>query len=166
MMLSFGIFSLVVSFLAHIVWWRVRLPEHHVKTLALIFVIVPVPMVTLVAWTCPQWLPASPWQWLQWLLFYLPCSLVYIGCYTLLELRSPTLSIMQYVAAAGTSGRTEEDIRRHLRIENMLAIRVAQTEASRLIERKNDGYRLTGRGMIIARLLELSTKLLGVRPGG
>lgn len=164
-MLLFCTYSLLVPFAAHVLWWRICLPAHQVKTLGFIFLVTPLPAIGFAAWLYPEFLPASFWQWLQWLFFYVPCCLVYIGCYTLLELRSPTLTIMQHVAAAGPSGCPVEEIR-SLRLDTMLGARLSQMEASRLIEKHQEHYRLTNRGAASARLVGLSTRALGIRAGG
>lgn len=93
-------------FAVHLVWWRIALPRRQRAALLLLFIIGSTMLAPLAALFLRTAGFASL-SWVQWLnvaLAVLAFTLAYIITYSALEADSPTLSLVRYVAAAGSRG--------------------------------------------------------------
>ena len=92
---------LTLAFLVHVVLWRVAVPKRQTRALLLIFVLIPTAAAAaLVSGQLPIFAGLSTPQALRLMLFYVSCSLAYICTYSAVDMPSPTLTIISYIASA------------------------------------------------------------------
>lgn len=166
MNLLLGIGLLGTAFLAHLLWWRIALPRHHTNVLLIIFTAWPFIALCILSILQPDWVPHTLASWIRLALFYVPFSLVYIGCYSMLELKSPAISMVEQIDAAGQHGLPIAELKAGYAGDTMLSIRLAQMQASFMIEDMGDAYRLLPKGHRIGLFFMLGAWLLGVEEGG
>jgi len=161
-------FSIVVfvsiAFLAalvtQIILWRVRLPRSHFKMLLIIFglfLILGIFGLRLVA------------DWTYSLLFvqcYGVLALSYISFYSLIEGQSPSLSLVMAVHRKGAEGFSLVQADELMSMEDVIGIRIRELERDNLIFAKKSTYRLTWKGMLLARLFGCGRRVLGIGKGG
>src|SRR5205823_11232357 len=107
---AFALFA--AAWLVHLIVWHVSLPKRH--TLALLVVLIgSLPLVLVAARFVPILTDWRPNGWLQCAhvaLFHVAMSLAYVVCYSAIEERSPTMTMLSSVAAANGNGRTPEEL--------------------------------------------------------
>jgi len=157
---------LALSFAVHVIVWRVRLPRRQIETMLVIFALVPLAAL-LVAHglrvpTPRVFSPAA----LRFALLYVSCALVYICVYSAIEIPSPTLTIMSYLAGCRPAGATERQIADRLSRTDDLSTRLGAMRSGNLIAREGSRYRLTAKGRRIGRLFEFASVVFGLPLGG
>jgi hypothetical protein len=152
---------LVAEFLLHFIIWKVRLPKN--QTLSL--------LIICSAVYC-FWLPASLTRMatlpdlVRVSLCYFPVSLSYISLYSVIEMDSPTLSLMCYIAAAGAEGVAAKDAADFLGRRPFFRARMAALFASGLVKVSNDRYVVAGQGSVAFRVILGFRKIYGSIPKG
>jgi hypothetical protein len=167
-MLVFGAGAgmLALSFVVHVIVWRVRLPGRQIETLLVIFALVPAAALLGVYYSgLPMPRLFSP-ETLRLALFYIPFSLAYICIYSAIEIPSPTLTIVSYLARCRPSGCTEQQISDLLNKTDGLSTRLGAMRSGDLIALDNGRCRLTSKGRRIARLFEFASVIFGLPLGG
>ena len=110
-----GLALLMLAFVVHVVIWRVHAPKRSICALLGIFSTTPLVAVLIFMAIEPSAvIDASLSDALRVLLFYVPCSLVYVCLYSAIEAQSPSLAIVLYVAGRGSAGCSETDIADHI----------------------------------------------------
>ena len=163
---TYGTLLLAAAFFAHLLIWRIRLPRNHTQALLLIFLIVPVPILSAVFYANPGVWPASVWPILHLLLFYTAMSLVYVIGYSVIEQDSALLATYAKIESAGAGGMAEEELVPLLEQGTSPMQRLELMAQTGLIERRDDGYALTPKGRRLARLFALAERLFGLPRGG
>lgn len=141
-----SLISLLLAFLCHLAWWRIRLPKRQLRTLLLIFgTFFLLILGGMVIWPELVALPAAP-HWISWLyvtLFYWAAAFCYVITYSAMEGDSPTLSLMRYLHKAGPEGVSHDDIEEFFRQRPFVGARLKALvhDGVFLIEEK--GYRLS-----------------------
>jgi hypothetical protein len=161
-------FSIVVfvsiAFLAalvtQIILWRVRLPRNHFKMLLIIFglfLMLGILGLGLAAdWTCSMLFAQC----------YGLLALSYVSFYSLIEGQSPSLSLVMAVHRKGAEGLTLVQADELMAIQDVIGIRIRELERDNLVSTKNSTYRLTRKGMLLARLSGFGRRALGIGKGG
>jgi hypothetical protein len=160
-----GIALLMSSFFAHLALWRVRMPQRPIIALLGIFAAFPVLAVSAAA-AAGMLSTLALHESLRVAIFYTSCSLVYVAVYSAIEVQSPTLAIVSYVAARGNAGCSDAEIAGFLMAGDSLAERLHLMEAGAAISISADQCRLTPSGLFWARLFEHASGLFGLPLGG
>lgn len=109
--LAVGLF--LAAFLLHWIIWRITIPRR--QSAALLVILLGTLPVGLAAVTYVPALrplgPLSPWQCLHVAIFHVTMSLGYVVAYSALEERSPSMTLLTFVADAGTQGRTLHELK-------------------------------------------------------
>ena len=161
-------FSIVVfvsiAFLAalvtQIILWRVRLPRNHFKMLLIIFAAFLLLGIIGLGFVA---------GWIYSLLFaqcFGLLALSYISFYSLIEGQSPSLSLVMAVHRKGAGGLSLVEVDELMSMEDVIGIRIRELERDNLIFTKNSTYRLTRKGMLLARLFGCGRRVLGIEKGG
>jgi hypothetical protein len=164
----FGLSLFLVTFLAHCLVWRVRVPRRAIRVLLVFFLAAPSAAALLVH-ALPALAPLAPasvWEWLHVAGAHIALSLAYIVTYSGLEEDSPSLTILVYLAEAAGAGRSHEELYGRIGDEFVIGSRLQALLAGGLVVSENGTYRLTARGMGWARLFGAFRWLYHLRPGG
>jgi hypothetical protein len=162
-----GMFAAAI--LAHLCIWRVRIPKRQLLSLLLIM-LAALPIGLALAAT-PSALgrylgPLSGWACLHAALIYVAMSLAYVVVYSPLQHRSPSMTILTYVADAKQQGRTRQEIVTTLKEAESVAVRLDDMVAARMAADADGLYRLTAKGWFWAWLFYGWLKILGREKGG
>ena len=150
----------------HVALWRLRVPDNQFRALAMVFAIVYI-SVALAAGMgfCPKAFPDGWIEFLHYSLAYVPLSLSYLACYSLIEKDSPSLTIVQWVAREGSEGLPRATLLSRLTRDNFLADRLTALELDGSLREEAGKIGLTSRGERWARLFRLGALALGLRIG-
>jgi len=164
-LLAAGLFA--VSFLVHLVWWRLALPRR--QTAALLGLFFGVLSIWLAAshFMPGQWFTAADvWQAIHVAIFHTACTLAYVVAYSALEHRSPSMTLLVAVANARGAGRTAADLRSLLGDASPVEVRLDAMAHDGMVVRDGDDYRLAPKGQTWVAVLSIWRRCLGLPRGG
>ncbi len=108
----------------------------------------------------------GPWQCLQIATFHIAMSLAYCVVYYGLEERSPSMTILAFVADSGNRGRSREELDAILFGVNPVEVRLDGMVRDKVAFVEEDRYHLTAKGRFWAKLFSTWLGLLGMEKGG
>lgn len=162
-----GLLLLILAFVVHVVTWRVHLPRRSIRALLCIFAMTPLAAVPIFMTIEPSAvIDASLSETLRILLFYVPCSLVYVCLYSAIEVQSPSLAIVSYLAGCGSAGSSEADIAIHVTDEESISTRIANMKVGKVIVVGDGRCALTRGGRRWAALFEIAGNIFRLPLGG
>jgi hypothetical protein len=162
-----GLALLILAFVVHVVIWRVHPPKRSIRALLCIFAMTPLVAVPIFMAIEPSAvIGASLSNALRVLLFYVPCSLVYVCLYSAIEAQSPSLAIVSYVAGGGSVGRSETDIGNHIIDVESVSGRIDSMKAAKMIVVGDGRCALTPGGRLWAELFEFAGNIFRLPLGG
>jgi hypothetical protein len=165
-MFSAGLF--LTAFLVHWMVWRVRVPRRQTAALLLIF-LGALPVGLTVAGYLPRladWAPHHFWEIWQVAVCHVALSLAYIVAYSAIEERSPSMTLAQYVAAAGPRGRSRDEMVALLDGVVSLRGRLDAMRRDGMVTEVDGVCRLSAKGRRLARLFTFWRRLLRIEVGG
>jgi len=156
------------AFALHWFWWRLRIPRRQSAVLLLIFTAA-LPIGLAIAWFRPLAKTEVPWNF--WSLahisvFHVSMALAYVVTYSGLEERSPSMSLLLYVAESRTRGRTQDELYAILSGATPIETRLQALVRDRMIEQDGDVFRITSKGRLWAIVFGAWRRLLGMKKGG
>jgi hypothetical protein len=152
------------AFVVHVALWRWSTPVLQTRALLLIFLAVGViGLGASIAGALPR---LSAVQILHVLIVYVPGCLAYVCLYSGIEERSPTVSIIEFTAEAGTKGRRRDDYRSIINDNLMIGSRFSALVRDGLVREQAGTYYLTAEGERLARFFNLTSRLLGLSKVG
>lgn len=167
---AFAFATFTLALVLHVALWQIRVPKRQSLTLLVLLLgtfAIAVSVVNLVPGLQP-FAPAGLWPTLHSGLFHLAFSLAYIVTYSALAEDSPTCSIIVYVADAGETGRSEDDLMRLVNNEMIVGPRFDGLVSGGVIAPTGDGSRfvLTPKGRRWATLFATFRRVYRLRKGG
>lgn len=165
---EFALALLSLTFLFHLVVWRVRLPRRQTRALVVIF-FTALPLGIVVANVVPalRCLGLSGfWPCLHVAVFHVAASLAYIVAYSALENRSPTMAIMTFVADGPEQGRSREEVAGLLKDDSPVEQRLRTAVHERMLEEGAGDYRLTPKGRAWALVFSAWSQVSKMKKGG
>ncbi len=161
-----GIGLLFISFCAQLVLWRIFIPGRQIRSLLVIFVLVPLIAVGLlkIIGMPEAFATLSAAEIVRLAIFYVSCALTYIVLYSAIEEQSPTLAIVSYVA--GRSQCTGADLVDRFGKGHELTQRIELLARSEFVRQDGDRYRLAPAGHRFAKLFDAANRLFGLESGG
>jgi hypothetical protein len=163
-----GLGATALAFCLHLLVWRIRIPHRQTRALLLIFVGVFVVCAGLVT----LWLPArflapdDAWGLVHATLFFLAMLAAYIITYTAIEADSPTLVMVMRIRESGPDGLEREAFDRMLTDELLVLPRLRDMLRDGTAVVEHGHYRLTPKGLFMAKIFTLYRNLLGGNLGG
>ena len=164
--LALTLFS--AAFLLHWVLWRIRVPRRQSAVLlAILLAALPVGLVAVTFVPALQFLrPHGFWEVLQVCTFHIALTLAYVVAYSAIEGRSPSMTLLSYVADAGGRGRTRAELAAVLRGDDPVTLRLEALVRDNMIAGEGDSYALTAKGWAWARCFGTFRSLLKMQKGG
>ena len=158
----------LAAFIIHLVVWHIRLPQKHTFTLLIIFLglLFISPLIFKLVPSLMPYQPRSISEWFHVSLFHIALTLGYIVTYSAIEEDSPSLCLIRYVAAAGTDGRTDEEVRNFLSQVPIIEMRIQASLRDNLMIKQDDKYQLTEKGHRLVLIFKFAQDVLGMRMGG
>jgi hypothetical protein len=143
---AIGLFG--VSFFVHWTVWRIHMPRRHTAAILLIMLsMLPVGLLVLAFVPAVQtWAPQGVWEYLHVAMFHVAMTLAYVVAYSALEDRSPSMTLLAYVADAKTAGRTREELFAVLQRRRPVEGRIEAMLRDNMVVETDGVYRLTPKG--------------------
>jgi hypothetical protein len=158
---------LALAFLVHVALWHIAMPKRQTRALLIIFALVPIAAVAAsAAGALPVFAGLSAPQALRIAFLYAACALAYIVTYSAIELSSPTLAIVSYVARCGAAGCSEQQIADRLGISDDVGARIDAMVTGGLATVDGDSCVLTRSGRFFASLFEAAAVAFRLPMGG
>ena len=169
--LFWGLFLLVSAFLFHLVVWKIRLPKRQTKVLLLIFFGTLILGLSLL-WTRPTislFGVAAPNGWVEHLriaLLFTAFTLAYMITYSGLEADSPSLVMVLSIAQAGPGGLSRDVFFKQMTDDILIKPRVRDLLTDKMAYLDGETYRLTPKGILLAKIFVVYRNILGAGKGG
>jgi hypothetical protein len=161
-----------ISFLSHVIVWRIHLPKRQGKVVGLLFFGF-LCGGSLLFWKHGMDLsvfglhpPSDLAQFLQFWLYYISLTLAYMITYSAVEADSPSLIIIMKIAERGSSGVSKENLARLINDEILMEPRLEDLLKDKMAELCEGKYRLRAKGMIMAHVFRFYRNIMGANKGG
>jgi len=164
--LLWGIILFVVAFIFHLIIWKIRLPKRQIKALLLIFFgILILGLLNLWSNTLPLKglrvaVPLTMAEYLHIALFFTSLTLAYVVTYTALEVDSPSMVMVINIANAGPEGLDKTAFEKTLTDDILVTPRLRDLVTSEVTYMDGNKYRLTPKGIMLARIFVFYRKLM------
>ncbi|MBF0319222.1 MAG: hypothetical protein HQL01_05395 [Nitrospirae bacterium] len=158
-----------LAFMFHMAWWRVFPPKKHTLALLEIFFLF-YTIGCIVLWKFPTpigiYTPNSIPEFIYSTIFYFSMVFGYVCFYSVLEVDSPGLMIVNTTAKYGTDGATMDDLSVIFENNPFTDSRIGHMELDKLVYKKRDKYLPTPKGLFLMKLITFYRDLLGIQKGG
>ncbi|NBT35863.1 MAG: hypothetical protein EBT03_10075 [Betaproteobacteria bacterium] len=170
MKVSLIAFALTLSaFLCHWILWRIHVPKRQTAALLTIF-----SLVLLCGWAACSldsvkdagWGLDGPWQYLHVGIFHTAMMLGYVVAYSAIEEKSPSMTILSWVAKAGPDGRTRDQVEMLVLGKSPIENRLQAMLRDRMVELREGHYVLTAKGQNWAAVFRWWASLINAESGG
>lgn len=170
--LTWGLALLAAAFLLHVAIWRIRVPLRQVKVV--LFIFFGTLLAALGALLAPEVLPpvlrrhapAGAAELVQLALLFGSVTLAYMITYSAVEVDSPSLHMVLAIHGAGAAGLPEAGLLALRRDDRLVAPRVRDLLVDKMAVLEGSRYRLTPKGVALARLFIFYRGVLGAGKGG
>ena len=170
--LVYGSFLFCISFLLHLTIWRIHLPKRQTKVVLLLFFGVLI-LGTLFLYKYAMSInifgihpPNTVVEYLQVWLYFVSLTLAYMITYSAIEVDSPSLLIIMKISEAGTIGLTKHQLAYEMNDSVLIKPRINDMLLDRMAELKQGRYRLTMKGVLLARLFTFYRSVMRAGKGG
>ena len=99
-------------------------------------------------------------------MFFVSLLLAYMITYTALEADSPSLVMVMTIGSAGPEGLDKKKFDRLMSDDTLIVPRIEDLVLDKMVYMDGDKYRLTPKGVLMARIFVFYRKLLGAPKGG
>lgn len=143
--LAVALGTLLIAFVAHLVFWRLHLPKAQLKALILIFFLVwLIAALSLLTGTINVFSQTGGLLLgiIYFSLIYWSAALSYIITYSAMEGDSPTLSLTRHLHRRGEKGVSHSEIDDFFRQRPFIGARVRALVSDRILIEESGGYRL------------------------
>ncbi|MFC1692236.1 hypothetical protein ACFL1R_01880 [Candidatus Latescibacterota bacterium] len=170
--LVYGSFLFGLSFLLHIVLWRIHLPRRQTRVIFLLFfgVLVFGSLLIFKYSSIISFLgyypPVAILEYVQIWLFFTSLTLAYMITYSAIEADSPSIVIILKISEAGSSGIDKELFEREIDNSILITPRVNDLLRDNLAELTGGKYRLKAKGILMARLFTFYRNIMKAGKGG
>lgn len=156
------------AFVLHWVLWRIRVPRRQSAVLlAVLLAALPAGLAAVSLIPALQSLrPQGFWELMQVGTFHISMSLAYVVAYSAIEGRSPSMTLLGFVADARGRGRSRAELEAILRSEDPATARREALVRDGLIAVDGNEYVLTEKGRAWARCFGAFRNLLKMNKGG
>ena len=108
---------------------------------------------------CP---PMTIYEYIQFSFLFISMTLAYIANYSAVEVDSPSITMILKIAKAGHKGMDRITLEQKLNNDILINPRIEDLLLSKAIYSDGKRYKLTPKGIILARIFMLFRKILGV----
>lgn len=170
--LFWGLVSFLLSFMIHLVVWKVHIPKR--QTNALLYIFFGTSMIVLPALWNTSFLiskfglltPMNILEVLHIFIFSTSMVFAYVITYSAIEADSPSLVMIVAIATAGPAGLDKTEFERMMNDEILIKPRIRDIVVDGMAYIDGGTYKLTPKGAFIARIFMFSRKLLKASKGG
>lgn len=152
--------------------WKIRIPKRQTKVLLGIFfgtLVAGLSALTAVPYLIPGLAVYIPEYFLEYLhisISFVSLTLAYMITYSAVEADSPSLVMIRAVARAGAGGLDKREFEKTMNNELLIIPRVRDLVTDKMAYMEGDKYRLTPKGVMLARVFVFYRNLLNAPKGG
>ncbi len=157
-----AILLFLIAFFAHLALWRVRIPKNHTQLLLMIFLGIFLGGVYFIQ----SLRILGFWDLFQLGLLYLSLVLAYITTYSGIEVESPSLRMILDISDQGNAGLDRAALENVFTDDILVGLRLRDLLKDKMCIQVGDRYRITAKGILLARLFISYRKLLKLGKGG
>lgn len=134
----------MAAFVAHLLIWRVWLPERQLRALLCIFAGLYAALIAFLAWRLLSSIGSESMlvSLAYASLFYWPAALCYVITYSAMEGDSPTLSLARHLHAKGQEGVTREELEEFFKRRPFIGARIDALVNDGVLYKEEGEYRL------------------------
>ena len=110
--------------------------------------------------------PGSYWEYLHICLFFVSLLFAYMITYTALEADSPSLVIVTTIGSAGRGGLDKKRFEQLMSDDKLVVPRIEDLFLDKMAYMDGEKYRLTPKGVLMARIFVYYRKLIDAPKGG
>ena len=155
------LFAIVLA--SQLIIWRLRLPPYRYQMQALLLTL----SAVFGLWLLTPWAHSSSLvELLNILLSYFSLGLGYMVVYSAINVDSPTLSLMGFLAEKHGEGRSADELHLFLAQRPFVTVRLGTLVGSGLIREQNGRWVIAGKGSLAFRFILSYRKLYGPIPKG
>ena len=157
------------AFLVHLIAWRLHVPRRQTAALLVTFTLTLVLGLTFFSSAYLRthgWALDQTWECIHVGIFHLAMMLGYVVAYSAIEEKSPSMSIVTWVAEAGEKGRTREEVEKLLSDNSPIESRLQAMLRDRMVKRRHHEYVLTDKGRLWAVVFAIWGRLMNAGRGG
>ena len=170
--LVLGLSIFCIAFSIHLVLWKIRIPQYHIKALLQIFLGTLLAALAVLALNAHLYFLLTdllivdhPALYFHIALLFVALMLFYIVTYTALEVDSPSLIILCNIKKAGAQGLPKEKILESMTNDTLVMPRLNDLLRDGLAVKTQDRYQITDKGKFV-RIFILYRRLLGITAKG
>jgi hypothetical protein len=154
---------LAVALSSQLVIWRLRLPPYRYQMQTLLLIVGAV----FCLWLLTPWARSSSFvELLNIIVSYFSLGLGYMVIYSAINVDSPTLSLMIFLAERRVEGRSADEVDLFLAQRPFVTVRLGTLVNSGLIREQNGRWIIAGKGSLAFRFILSYRKLYGPIPKG
>jgi len=163
---------ILLSFLIHLIIWKIRLPKYQTKTLILIFFGTFFISIFLFELFIPanyqssQYVPQNFFDYVHIFLFFTSIMFAYLITYSAIEVDSPSLVITELIFDAGPGGLSKDALFTRLSDEVLVIPRINDLLRDNMIVSKGGKLNLTRKGKWFVMIFIFYRFLLNAKRGG
>lgn len=169
--LIFGSLMLLLSFIIHLVIWRIRRPLRQTIGILVIFLVV---LLAGIIFLLLDFVShdrrlnnlLNLCEVVQLILYYGSMTLAYMITYSAIEVDSPSLVIIRQISDSGPNGLTEEELLGSLDDSKLIMPRLSDLINDKMATFDNQKFVLTRKGKCLGFLFKIYRDLLGAGRGG
>lgn len=170
--LVYGLILFCLSFLLHVVLWKIKLPKRQTKGLLQIF------FGTLIGGLFVLWInsqyfyffvmyvPNTFIEYLHISVLFISLAFVYVVTYPAIEADSPSLVMIMTIANAGVNGLDKKEFERILNDDLLVKPRLKDIIADKMAYLESGKYKLTPKGILLTYIFVIYRKILNAPKGG
>jgi len=110
--------------------------------------------------------PLNFWEYLHVCLFFISLTLAYMITYSALEADSPSLVMVMAIRSAGPEGLDKKKFGQLMSDDTLVMPRIKDILLDKMARVDGDKYRLTPKGILMARIFIFWRKLINAPEGG
>lgn len=169
--IAWALGSLIAAFFLHWIVWKIKIPARQAKSMLQIFfgtlaLVLAGLGIAAAAGPSSPWLLDSWTEYLQIAFLFTAFTLAYLISYPALEADSPSVVIMLEISRAGSEGLAMESFHQSMTDDVLVAPRLKDLLMDKMAYMEEDRYRLTKKGIWMARVFGCYRKLIDAPKGG
>jgi hypothetical protein len=170
LILLYGFLTFFTAICLHIIVWRCFPPKTHVKLLLIIFFAIPAAVqiscfVAINNFGTLGLTAINPVDIMAVYMFHITLAAAYILTYPALQAQCPTLSMLLIIGHSMPDGAKSDELKSTFEVAHLLEPRLRDLVGSGMVNKIDDSYTITGKGLFILSPLLMLRKLLGLPAG-
>ena len=167
----YDLLLIALAFLLHLIIWKIRLPKRQIIALVGIFLFVLI-LGTIFLFKFSgriNWniMPSRNFfEIIQFILLFISIAAAYVVSYPAIEADSPTLVIIKAVSKAGSGGLDEDRLERMMNDDLLVIPRIKDMVSDKMVCFDGKRYKLTPKGIAMARVFLSYRNIIRGAKGG